>query len=58
MLNVKDLTDTEFNILWDMFCQYRYNSITKNELTLLESMRSVLINEGILRQLLDNWENM
>lgn len=55
LLTVKALTDTEFDVLWQMYCDFRYSSITPGELKALETFGDILKKEGKSRGLLDNW---
>ena len=54
-LNTKDLTEAEFDVLWQMYCDFRYCSITPDELKAYEVFGKLLEDEGKARGLLDDW---
>jgi len=54
-LNTKDLTEAEFDVLWQMYCDFRYCSITPDELKAYETFGKLLEDEGKARGLLDDW---
>ena len=56
MFNTKDLTAAEFDVLWQMYCDYRYCQITTEQLNAYVSIGEALENEGKSRGIIDNWE--
>lgn len=55
MLSIKDLTDAEFEILWQMYCDFRYCQISPEQLKAYELIGRVLEKEGQARGIIDDW---